>query len=141
MTHTKGAEPKSSPAGGLCEHSGAAKALHRTPTLDGTFCNIRCGDIAGYGRISRYGEISEDIARYSQISPEPWKWNRKRIARCARRPTYCRLTVQTVVRTYAPVQMTGDQEAGFEPLREASVTTCHFPHSTLIHAQQLARGQ
>ena len=25
-THTKGAEPKSSPAGGLCEHSGAAKA-------------------------------------------------------------------------------------------------------------------
>ena len=29
----------------------------------------------------------------------------------------------------APVQMTGDQEAGFEPLREASVTTCHFPHS------------
>ena len=29
----------------------------------------------------------------------------------------------------APCQMTGDAEEGYEPLREASVTTCHFPHS------------
>ena len=34
VTRTKGAEPKSSPAGGLCEHSGAAQALHRKGWLE-----------------------------------------------------------------------------------------------------------
>ena len=29
----------------------------------------------------------------------------------------------------APCQMTGDADQGYEPLREASVTTRHFPHS------------
>ena len=29
----------------------------------------------------------------------------------------------------APCQMTGDAEQGYEPLREASVTSRHFPHS------------
>ena len=32
-THTKAAEPKSSPAGGLCEHSGFPQALHRKSWL------------------------------------------------------------------------------------------------------------
>ena len=29
----------------------------------------------------------------------------------------------------APCQMTGDEADGYEPLREAAVTTRHFPHS------------
>ena len=36
-THTMATEPKSSPAGGLCEHSGAAQALHRKGWLFGRF--------------------------------------------------------------------------------------------------------
>ena len=39
-THTMAAEPKSSPAGGLCEHSGAAKALHRKGCLFGRFVMV-----------------------------------------------------------------------------------------------------
>ena len=35
----------------------------------------------------------------------------------------------------APCQMTGDAD-GYEPLREASVTTCHFPHSFALGSSE-----
>ena len=36
----------------------------------------------------------------------------------------------------APCQMTGDAEEGYEPLREASVTSCHFPHSFALDSAE-----
>ena len=36
----------------------------------------------------------------------------------------------------APCQMTGDAEQGYEPLREASVTSCHFPHSSALGSSE-----
>ena len=38
--------------------------------------------------------------------------------------------------TCAPCQMTGDADQGYEPLREASVTTCHFPHSFALGSSE-----
>ena len=62
-THTMATEPKSSPAGGLCEHSGFPQALHRKGWLFGRFVTLSID--------SRVQLASNDLNPYRCRNPNP----------------------------------------------------------------------